>query len=258
MDLELTISDLPIQRGCPARVGVSSGHGDLLRPTGEGMKEKAIVSWSGGKDSALALLEAQQDFEIVALLTTVTEGYDRISVHGVRTTLLERQADSLKCALDKVVISRTCSNEEYEAKMRVGLDKYRRAGARSVVCGDIFLEDVRRYREERLFTAGLKGVFPLWGRDTTELAHRFVGLGFRAVLCCVDTTALDAGFAGRPYDRETLAQLPPSVDPCGENGEFHSFVFDGPNMASRVECRVGERVLRDNRFCYCDLLPEEA
>ena len=222
------------------------------------MKEKAIVSWSGGKDSALALLEAQRDYEIVALLTTVTEVYDRISVHGVRTSLLEQQARSLNCALDKVVIPRTCSNDEYEARMRDGLAKYRTAGVLSVVCGDISLEDVRRYREEKLFTDGLTGVFPLWGRDTTEMAHHFIALGFRAVLCCVDTTVLAADFAGRLYDRETLAQLPPTVDPCGENGEFHTFVFDGPNMASRVGHRVGERVLRDNRFCFCDLLPEEA
>jgi len=159
--------------------------------------------------------------------------------------------------LEKVVIPRICSNDEYEAKMRIGLDKYRTAGVLFVVCGDIFLEDVRQYREERLFTNGLKGVFPLWGRDTTELAHRFIDLGFQAVLCCIDTHSLDQGFAGRLYNREMLADLPPTVDPCGENGEFHSFVFDGPNMASRVWCRVGERVLRDNRFCYCDLLPEE-
>jgi uncharacterized protein (TIGR00290 family) len=222
---------------------------------GVGMKEKAIISWSGGKDSALALLETQADFEIVALLTTVTEGYDRISMHGVRTSLLERQAHSLNCALDKVVISPTCSNDEYETKMRAALDKYRKAGVLSVICGDIFLEDVRRYRKEKLFTAGLKGVFPLWKRDTTELAHRFITLGFQAILCCVDTNVLDQAFAGRLYDREMLAQLPPNIDPCGENGEFHSFVFDGPNLANRVECHVGECVLRDKRFCYCDLLP---
>jgi uncharacterized protein (TIGR00290 family) len=220
------------------------------------MKEKAIVSWSGGKDSALALYEAQDDFEIVALVTTVTEGYDRISIHGVRTSLLECQAQSLNCAVEKVVISRTCSNEEYEVKMRASLDKYRTAGVLSVICGDIFLEDVRRYREERLFTAGLKGVFPLWRRDTTELGRRFITLGFRAILCCVDTHVLDQEFAGRLYDQETLAKLPPTVDPCGENGEFHSFVFDGPNMAHRIEYHVGERVLRENRFCFCDLLPE--
>ncbi len=219
------------------------------------MKEKAIVSWSGGKDSALALHEAQRDYDVVALLTTVTEGYDRISVHGVRTTLLERQAQSLNCALEKVVISRNCSNEEYEARMRASLDRYRKAGILSVICGDILLEDVRRYREEKLFTAGLKVVFPLWKKDTTELGRRFITLGFRAILCCVDTNALDQLFAGRLYDQETLAQLAPTVDPCGENGEFHSFVFDGPNMANRVEFRVGERVLRDNRFCFCDLLP---
>jgi uncharacterized protein (TIGR00290 family) len=219
------------------------------------MKEKAIVSWSGGKDSALALYDAQKDFEIVALLTTVTEVYDRISVHGVRTSLLERQAHSLNCDLEKVNISPTCSNDEYEIKMRAALDGYRKAGVFSVICGDIFLEDVRRYREERLFTAGLKGVFPLWKRDTTELARRFMTLGFKAILCCVDTCVLDQEFAGRLYDQETLARLPPGVDPCGENGEYHSFVFDGPNMAHPVEYRVGERVLRDNRFCYCDLLP---
>jgi len=220
------------------------------------MKEKAIISWSGGKDSAMALHEAQEDFEIVALLTTVTEGYDRISVHGVRTSLLERQAQSLNCALDQVVISRTCSNDEYETKMRAGLDKYRKAGVLSVVCGDIFLEDVRRYREERLFTAGMKGVFPLWKRDTTELARHFITEGFQAILCCVDTTVLDQEFAGRLFDHEMLAHLPPSVDPCGENGEFHTFVFDGPNMAKRLEFRVGERVLREERFCFCELVPE--
>lgn len=219
------------------------------------MKEKAIVSWSGGKDSALALYDAQRDFEIVALLTTVTEVYDRISVHGVRTSLLECQAQALNCDLEKVNISPTCSNEEYETKMRAALDGYRKAGVFFVICGDIFLEDVRRYREEKLFTAGLKGVFPLWKRDTTELAHRFMTLGFKAILCCVDTSVLDQEFAGQPFDQETLARLPPTVDACGENGEFHSFVFDGPNMAKQVEYRVGERVLRDNRFCYCDLIP---
>jgi uncharacterized protein (TIGR00290 family) len=219
------------------------------------MREKAIVSWSGGKDSALALYEMQKDCEIVALLTTVTQGYDRISVHGVRTSLLERQARSLGLALEKVIISPTCSNEEYEIKMRTALEKYRQAGVTSVICGDIFLEDVRRYREEKLFTVGLKGVFPLWKRDTTELAHRFLALGFQAILCCVDTSVLDQEFAGRLYDPEMLARLPPGVDACGENGEFHSFVFGSPNMATGVKYGVGERILRDNRYCYCDLLP---
>ena len=118
------------------------------------------------------------------------------------------------------------------------------------------MEDVRRYREDRLLR-GLKGVFPLWKLNTTELAHRFMTLGFQAILCCVDTTVLDRDFAGRRYDQELLAQLPLGVDPCGENGEFHTFVFDGPNMADPIECRTGERVLRDERFCFCDLLPSD-
>lgn len=218
------------------------------------MREKAIVSWSGGKDSALALYEAQEKCEIVALLTTVTEQYDRISMHGVRTSLLERQARSLGFALETIKIPPVCSNEEYEAKMRTALDRYRRAGVSAVICGDIFLEDVRRYREEKLFTVGLKGIFPLWKRETTELARRFITLGFQSVLCCVDTSVLDPGFAGRLYDQTLLAQLPPGVDPCGENGEFHSFVFDGPNMAMRVEYRTGERIVQDNHYCLCDLL----
>jgi uncharacterized protein (TIGR00290 family) len=220
------------------------------------MRKKAIVSWSGGKDSALALYEAQADYQIIALLTTVTAGYDRISVHGVRTSLLERQAQSLGYALEQVLIPPVCSNAEYEAEMKAALAKYRQAGISVVVCGDIFLEDVRRYREERLFTEGLRGVFPLWKRDTGDLAHRFLTLEFRAVLCCVDTAALAPGFAGRLYDRSLLEDLPPDVDPCGENGEFHSFVFDGPNFSQRIAYRTGERVLRENRFSYCDLLPE--
>lgn len=178
------------------------------------MREKAIVSWSGGKDSALALYEMQQDYEIVTLLTTVTEQFDRVSMHGVRTSLVERQAESLGYALEKVLISQTCSNEEYEIKMRSVLERYRQAGVSSVIGGDIFLEDVRRYREEKLFTVGLKGVFPLWKRNTSELAHRFLTLGFQAILCCVDTSVLDQDFAGRLYDPETLARLPPRVDPC--------------------------------------------
>jgi uncharacterized protein (TIGR00290 family) len=219
------------------------------------MREKAIISWSGGKDSALALHETQGRFEVVALLTTVTAGYDRVSVHGVRTALLERQARALGHPIDTVVISQNCCNDEYEAKMGSALERHRGAGVTAVICGDIFLEDVRRYREEKLFGAGLRGVFPLWKHDTTELAHRFLGLGFRAVLCCVDTQVLDAGLAGRLYDRTLLAELPKTVDPCGENGEFHSFVFDGPNMSTAVEHRLGESIVRDQRFCYRDLLP---
>ena len=219
------------------------------------MKEKAIVCWSGGKDSALALFETQRDWDVVALLTTVTEGFDRTSMHGVRTSLVKEQARSLGYALDTVNLSAVCTNEEYETKLRTALGRYREGGVAAVICGDIFLEDVRRYREEKLFPAGLQGVFPLWQRETTELARRFLTLGFRSVLCCVDSNLLDPGFAGRLYDHALLADLPPGVDACGENGEFHSFVFDGPNLAGRIDYQTGERTLRDNGFCFCDLLP---
>jgi uncharacterized protein (TIGR00290 family) len=221
------------------------------------MRDKVIVSWSGGKDSALALYELAGGCEVVALLTTVTEGYDRISMHGVRRSLLERQARALGYPLEKVLVTQACTNDEYEARMRAALSRYRDAGVTAVVCGDIFLEDVRRYREEKLFTVGLKGLFPLWGRDSRGLVRRFLALGFRTVLCCVDTHVLDPAFAGRVYDEGLLADLPAGVDPCGENGEFHTFVFDGPNFARRVDYVTGERCLRHERFGYCDLLPAD-
>ncbi len=220
------------------------------------MRERAVVLWSGGKDCALALHDARSEFEIAALLTTVTADYDRISMHGVRVSLLEKQAAALGFVLEKVVVSTTCSNDEYEEKMRAALGRLRRAGVTSAICGDLFLEDVRQYREERLFYEGMRGVFPLWKQPTTELAARFIGLGFQAVLCCVDTTVLGQDFAGRFFDPALLAELPQGVDPCGENGEFHTFVFDGPLFAKRIEFQIGTRVLRDNRFGYCDLVDD--
>jgi uncharacterized protein (TIGR00290 family) len=219
------------------------------------MRPKAVVSWSGGKDSALALAEMRPAYEIVALLTTVTADYGRVSMHGVRTALLEEQAAALGLPLEQVVIPPTCSNAGYEAAMRAALERHRDAGVGAVICGDIFLEDVRRYREERLFPDGLRGVFPLWQRDTAALARRFLELGFRAVLCCIDTQALPEGFAGRPYDARLLAELPPGVDPCGENGEFHTFVYDGPGFTRPVAFVPGECVRRDNRFGFRDLRP---
>ena len=218
------------------------------------MSEKALVLWSGGKDSALALHEARRQLDVVALLTTVTEPYDRISMHGVRTALLDRQARSLGLPVEKVLIPSPCCNADYEARMSAAFAEFRRQGVTTVVCGDIFLEDVRRYREAQLAAVGLTGFFPLWGRDSRELAGHFLALGFQAVLCCVDSQVLDASFAGRRYDESLLADLPTGADPCGERGEFHTFVFDGPGLAQPVAHRVGERVLRDNRFWYCDLL----
>lgn len=218
---------------------------------------KAILSWSGGKDAALALheLQSQGKYEISALLTTVTEQYDRVSMHGVRSTLLELQAEYLGLPLEKVFISKDASNEEYDSRMRQVLEKYSTAGASAVVFGDVFLDDVRKYREDNLSKAGMMGLFPLWKRDTAELALEFIDLGFEAVVTCVDTNALDKSFVGRSFDRRFLSDLPPDVDPCGENGEFHSFVYGGPIFRHRIPCKKGEIVLRDDRFYYCDLIP---
>ena len=176
-------------------------------------------------------------------------------MHGIRRVLIERQADALGIALEKVPLSRVSSNEEYESRMQELLERYKEQGVSTVVFGDIFLEDLRRYREERLATVGMKGAFPLWGRDTAELARGFVRQGFKAVITCVDSEQLDPGFAGRVFDEAMLASLPPGVDPCGENGEFHTFVHDGPVFRAPIEHSTGEIVLRDERFWFCDVVP---
>ena len=219
--------------------------------------QKALLSWSGGKDSAMALYEIQRTggYEISALLTTVTADYDRVSMHGVRRILLEQQAASLGLPLEQVSISADMSSEEYGARMREVLERYLAQGVSGVVFGDIFLEDVRRYREEKLSTVEMRGIFPLWGREPRELAQAFIDLGFEAVITCVDSNLLDGGFAGRVFDERFLAELPASVDPCGENGAFHSFVYDGPVFGERIAYTKGEMVLRENRFQYCDLMP---
>ena len=220
------------------------------------MTGKVLFTWSGGKDSALAFYELQRrnDHEIVSLLTTLTEDYNRISMHGVRSILLERQANSLGLPIEKVYISKNCSNEEYEAKMREVLQKHLTAGVLSVVFGDIFLEDLRKHREDNLSKIGMKAVFPIWKRDTTDLSHEFIDLGFKAIITCVDSNVLDKAFVGRLYDQQFLSELPSTVDPCGENGEFHSFVYDGPIFQKRVPYTKGEIVFRDGRFWYCDLI----
>jgi len=221
-----------------------------------------VVSWSGGKDSSLAVaaLRADPAVEVVGLLTTVTTGYDRVSIHGVRRTLLERQAAALRLPLHEVLLPPAATDGVYEAALLGALDalRLRHPRARHVAFGDLFLEDVRAYRERLLAGTGYDALFPLWGADTRLLARRFVEGGYAARLVCVDTTQLDATFAGRPFDRELLRALPEGVDPCGERGEFHTFVADGPIFATAIGYDVGETVLRDARFAYCDLLPADA
>ncbi len=220
------------------------------------MKDRVILAWSGGKDSALALHELahKEDTEIAALLTTITEGYERISMHGVRRELLVKQAGALGFPLEEVLIPQNCTNNVYEQRMQQSLEKYQRLGIAGAAFGDLFLEDVRAYREERMVRIGMHCIFPLWGRRTIELAREFISLGFRAIVVCVDTEALSREFAGREYDENFVKDLPPGTDPCGENGEFHTFVYDGPVFTKPIEVQRGEMVLRDNRFYYCDLI----
>ena len=221
------------------------------------MKEKIIVSWSGGKDSALALYEIRKikSYEIVTLLTTITEPYDRISMHGIRRILLEQQAESLGIPLEKVFISKNTSDEEYESKMQKVLTKYVDSGVSLVVFGDVFLEDLKRYREKNLSKIGMKGIFPIWKRNTTELAHTFIKLGFKATITCIDSKVLDKRLVGRDFNKQFLSELPSFVDPCGENGEFHSFVYEGPILQKKISYITGDIVLRNKRFYYFDLIP---
>ncbi len=223
------------------------------------MAEPVLFCWSGGKDSCMALQQLRRDplREVVALLTTVTEGYDRISMHGVRRILLERQAAALGLPLEIVTIPRQCVNTEYESRMERMLKTWKDRGVTEVAFGDIFLEDLREYREKTLDGIGMKALFPVWLCPTRELVREFIAQGFKAVTVCVDPKILDVTFVGREIDEDFLAALPAAADPCGENGEFHSFVYDGPGFSSPVPFSVGEKVFR-NGFYFCDLLPTDA
>jgi uncharacterized protein (TIGR00290 family) len=213
------------------------------------------LSWSGGKDSALVLWTLRRErLEPEALITTVTESYERISMHGVRRELLARQRQALGIPLVEVVIPPACVNEVYEARMAEAFAAAPLSSVEAVAFGDLFLEDVRAYREERLAAGGRRGLFPLWGMDTAALAGEFLCAGFEATLVCIDPRALDPAFAGRRYDERLLAELPPGVDPCGENGEFHTFVSAGPIFAEPIGFETGEIVERDG-FVFCDLMP---
>lgn len=223
-------------------------------------KPKAVMSWSGGKDSSMTLHEVlnQGDLEVVSLLTTVSGEYGRISHHGVRERLLDEQAAAIGIPLHKVILptmdSHACSNSVYEEVMKEAMQRYINHGVEKVVFGDIYLEDLRKYRENNLSKVGMSGVFPLWKRNTTKLVRAWREVGFRAFVCCAEWM-LDESFVGVELDDDFVMRLPPNVDPCGENGEFHSFVFDGPIFDTPVPVRVGSKVVRDGRF-YADLVTD--
>jgi uncharacterized protein (TIGR00290 family) len=215
-----------------------------------------LISWSGGKDSALALYEIMKTssgpFE---LFTTINSSNSRIAMHGISVQLLDLQAASLGLPLHKIPVPDPCSNEEYGRIMAEFLDNAKQRGITKIVFGDLFLEDIRSYREQNLSKIEMEAIFPLWGIPTSNVALEFIKKGFKAVVSCVDTEVLSNNFSGRKYDMEFLGDLPVQVDPCGENGEFHSFVYDGPNFSHPVKWQSGDQVIRYNRFCYMDILP---
>lgn len=220
------------------------------------MSKKVLLAWSGGKDSAMALYEIikNKKYEIVALITTVTKNYDRISMHGVRNALLDKQVEALGLSLERIHITKDSSQQDYDTKMAELLTRHKKKGVSAVVFGDIFLEDLRKYREQNLSKVNMKAIFPIWKRNTRELAKKFIDLGFKAVITCVDSKILDKRFTGKDFDKRFLSELPAGIDPCGENGEFHSFVYNGPVFKKRIAITRGKIVLRDKRFYFCDLL----
>jgi uncharacterized protein (TIGR00290 family) len=215
---------------------------------------KVLVSWSSGKDSAwtLHVLQQEGEHDVAGLVTTVNERYARVAMHAVPIALLEAQAKAAGVALWKVPLPHPCSNERYEAAMAGVVERARTAGVSAFAFGDLFLEDIRAYREKQLAGSGLQPLFPLWKRPTGVLARHMIAGGVRAILTCVDPKKLPASFAGREFGRELLAELPSDVDPCGENGEFHTFVHAGPMFRTSINVRVGEVVERDG-FVFADL-----
>ncbi|WP_044338629.1 diphthine--ammonia ligase [Rossellomorea aquimaris] len=224
---------------------------------------KTVIAFSGGKDSTLALYKIQQnpEYEVDSLLVTLTEGFDRVSIHGVRYEMLKQQSDALGIPLREVWIPQDYPNEVYQERMEREVSDMLGDGVTHMVFGDIHLEDVRAYREEMLSGTGITPVFPLWGRPVGELSHEFIELGFKTVLTCIDLEQLDRSFAGRVYDQDFIRDFPEHCDVCGENGEFHTFVFDGPNFGFPIEYELGEeRVTPDiqtgrDRFLFVDVLP---
>lgn len=234
------------------------------------MKPKALFNWSSGKDSALALYKTlkEDQFEVTTLLTSINKEFQRISMHGVHVSLLEKQAESLGFPLIKMEIPKEPSMEEYSKIMSKTMNEIKSKGVTHSIFGDIFLEDLRKYRENQLQSIGMKGVFPLWKQNTTDLINEFLSLGFKTIVTCVNETYLDKSFAGRIIDHDFIKDLPENVDPCGENGEFHTFTFDGPIFKKPIQFEVGETIKKtypkpksdENEedgeyiFWFCDLI----
>lgn len=227
----------------------------MSRP-GPSPKKRALMSWSSGKDSAWALYEVLQgsEYEVVGLFTTMNAAHERVAMHAVRQKLVQAQAQAVGLPLWEVPLPWPCSNEEYEQIMREQLSRALQQGISHMIFGDLFLEDIRKYREERLKSVGITPVFPLWQRPSLELAHEMLRGGLVAHLTAVDPSQLDKSFAGRVFDHSLLNDLPASVDPCGENGEFHSFVSEAPVFKHSIDVSVGAVTERDN-FVFCDLVP---
>jgi uncharacterized protein (TIGR00290 family) len=217
---------------------------------------RVLLSWSSGKDSAWALhlLRQQPDLEVVALLTTFNSAADRVAMHAVRRPLVKAQAERTGLPLWEVELPWPCSNEHYEGCMRKVVERAKAEQIDAVAFGDLFLEDIRAYRVKQLEHTGLEPLFPVWGIPTDDLARQMIAGGIRAKLTCVDPSRLDASFAGRDFEADLLRDLPPGIDPCGENGEFHSFVYEAPVFSSPIAVQSGEVVLRDN-FVFADVLP---
>ncbi|WP_312078803.1 diphthine--ammonia ligase [Chryseobacterium sp.] len=234
------------------------------------MKPKAIFNWSSGKDSALALYKTlkEEQFEITSLLTSINKEFQRISMHGVHVSLLEKQAESLEFPLIKMQLPKEPSMEEYREIMSKTMNEIKSQGTTHSIFGDIFLEDLRKYREDQLKSIGMKGVFPLWKIDTSQLINEFLDLGFKTIVTCVNETYLDKSFAGRIIEQDFIKDLPKNVDPCGENGEFHTFTFDGPIFKNPVDFKIGEIIKKtypkpktddsseegEYVFWFCDLI----
>lgn len=219
-------------------------------------KPKAVIAWSTGKDSAYAYYMAKiaGDFQIVGLLTNLTENINRVSVHGVREELLDLQVQNVGLPCHKVYMPSPCSNEIYEQKTRDVTDKLKLDGVTHVIFGDLYIEDIRDYRINQMKRAGLSCVFPLWEKDTTRLSQEMIDSGLRSIITCIDPNKLDKSFAGREFGPEFLADLPDNIDPCGENGEFHSVVIKGPMLKNNINVKIGEVKKRDH-YIYADVIP---